>query len=353
MPAGIAEPRLPRVRPQALRTRAAVASALLLLASCASPPGGESSKALAGGPGDPAARAAPIEGRSLFGEALHRREPTGLDRQRLETLLAIAQEDWERERSEASAVWLGRRHAYLGRHGDAIAAFERGLIEHPESAALRRHLGHRLISLRRFERADRVLTEAALALPDAAEWERHGDPGAQGPRSTLQFATWYHLGLARYLRGDFQGARRAYLACLDEASYHDDKIAAAAYWLCLTLWRLDRLAEADEMLWALPEPLDVVDNGTYAELLRLFRGEAREAAFLGEAAAMQGSTTRDYGVACWLRVQGREDEANALLTRILEDPNWSKFGLIAAEADLARIGAAETPPPSEASESVP
>src|SRR5262245_4230558 len=50
-------------------------------------------------------------------------------------------------------VWLGRRTAYLGRYREAIDLYTQGLAQHPDSAELLRHRGHRYITLRRFDRA--------------------------------------------------------------------------------------------------------------------------------------------------------------------------------------------------------
>ena len=43
-----------------------------------------------------------------------------------------------------------------------------------------------------------------------------------------------------------------------------------------------------------------------------------------------------YGVSAWHAIHGRRVEAGALWQRLVEGPDWAPFGVIAAEADLAR-----------------
>ena len=55
---------------------------------------------------------------------------------------------------------------------------------------------------------------------------------------------FYHLGLARYLQADFEGALEAYRQCMEYSTANDDMFCATSYWLYLTLLRLDRADEA-------------------------------------------------------------------------------------------------------------
>jgi tetratricopeptide (TPR) repeat protein len=95
---------------------------------------------------------------------------------------------------------------------DAIEAYTRGIARHPAEARLYRHRGHRYITTRKFDEAIADLKRAATLVagkPD--EIEPDGAPNKAGiPRSTLQSNSWYHLGLAQDLRGDFQAALASY-----------------------------------------------------------------------------------------------------------------------------------------------
>lgn len=251
-------------------------------------------------------------------------------------------------------IWVGRRLAYLGRYREAIEVYTEGLEEHPGSdriqARFLRHRGHRWLTLREPERAESDLERAAELIegqPD--EVEPDGLPNARGiPTSTLRTNVYYHLGLARYLQGvlgeeeSFEGALEAYRECL-EASKNPDMRVASSHWLYMTLRRMGRHDgekeddEAEAVLEPIYAGLDVIENRAYHRLLLMYRGEVSPEALLAEAGE-EGSldfATVAYGIANWHLVNGRTDEAEALLRRIVEAGNWPSFGHMAAEAELA------------------
>ena len=240
-----------------------------------------------------------------------------------------------------SLIWLGRRLGYLGRYREAVAIFTRGIREHPEDARFLRHRGHRFLTLRRLDLAEADLERAAAlerGRPDRVEPD--GLPNERGiPTSTLQSNIWYHLGLARYLQGDFEGALAAYRECR-EVSGNPDMLVATSYWLHTTLRRLGRDGEAAEVLEPIHPGLDVIENGAYLDLLLLFRGERTPEELLEEAGepGSLGFATVAYGVGVWHLVHGREAEATAMFERIVEGGQWPAFGHLAAEAELVRPG---------------
>lgn len=238
-----------------------------------------------------------------------------------------------------AAIWVGRRLGYLGRYREAVAVFTRGIERHPDDARFLRHRGHRFLTLRRLELAEADLERAAELLrgrPD--EIEPDGLPNARGiPTSTLQSNVWYHLGLARYLQGDFEGALDAYRECL-VVSNNPDMLVATSHWLYTTLRRLGREEEAARVLEPIHAGLDVIENRAYHRLLLLYRGEATADELLaeaGEAGSLDFATVA-YGVAAWHLYHGREAEATALFEQIVAAGQWPAFGHLAAEAELAR-----------------
>jgi tetratricopeptide (TPR) repeat protein len=283
------------------------------------------------------------ETRSLAGEPLHRPELAPERRAELERDLADARAALEADPTDEDAlVWVGRRLAYLGRYRDAVEHSTAALAIHPDSAELLRHRGHRWLTLRELERAESDLERAAeLCAGRPDELEPDGAPNAAGvPRSTLQTNVWYHLALARYVRGDFEGALPAWSRCA-ELSTNDDMLCAATYWLVLTLLRLDRAGEARLALEPIREDMEILENHAYHALLLLFRGERTPEQVLGGRAddeSLPGLelATRGYGVARWLAAQDREDEAHRLLERVVAETAWPAFGHLAAEAGLAR-----------------
>ena len=121
---------------------------LLALAACASsPPGATAPSSLTG---------APLEAQQI---------PEGRERW-LQLELDAAMAAWEFDPSEMHAVWVGRRLAYLGLYSESISWFRGALATFPDSYRLRRHLGHRLLTIRQLDDAVTVLTVAkALDAP--------------------------------------------------------------------------------------------------------------------------------------------------------------------------------------------
>ena len=124
-------------------------------------------------------------------------------------------------------VWLGRRTAYLGGYREAVAIYTRALERHPGEPRLLRHRGHRYLTLRRLDLAAADLERAAaLVRGKSDEVEPDGLPNAHSvPTSTLQSNVWYHLGLARYLQGDFPAALAAYRECERASANADMRVA--------------------------------------------------------------------------------------------------------------------------------
>ncbi len=284
------------------------------------------------------------EATSLLGRPLYSPALAPAVRAEREAQLAAARAQIEAHPGEAAPVdaliWLGRRTAYLGRYREAIAIYTRALALHPDEPRLLRHRGHRHLTLRRFDLARADLERAAALLrgrPD--EVEPDGLPNARGiPTSTLQSNVWYHLGLARYLQGDFEGALAAYREC-ERVSKNPDMLAATVYWLHLTLLRLGRETEAAAVLVPVGADWQLIENHSYHRLLLFFKGERGAEALLAGAGAEESGldlATVAYGIGAWHLAHGRRQAAQALFQKVLAGEQWPAFGYIAAEAELAR-----------------
>jgi tetratricopeptide (TPR) repeat protein len=267
----------------------------------------------------------------------------------MEARLAEARAEFEKNPKEPEAfIWLGRRTAYLGRFGEAIGIYTRGLRRHPHSAKLYRHRGHRYITLRCFDLAIRDLERAAKLIagrPD--EVEPDGLPNARNtPTSTLNSNVWYHLGLAYYLKGDFKNALRCYRQCL-RFSKNPDMLTATTHWLYMTLRRLERMEEARVYLRPINAGMDIIENRDYHRLLLMYRGEAAPDALLKEASGQEGSAlssaTIGYGVGNWYLYNKQPERALRTFLRMMEGAQQTSFGYIAAEAELERAGLKDYP----------
>lgn len=238
-------------------------------------------------------------------------------------------------------VWMGRRTAYLGRYREAIDIYSRAMLLHADDARLYRHRGHRYVTVRELDNAIADFQRAAeLTENRVDEVEPDGLPNALGiPTSTLQFNIWYHLGLAHYVKGDLNDALHAYRSCMN-VSVHPDSVVATSYWLYMTLRRLGLDADAAEVLRGIDADMEIIESAGYLNLLLLFKGELTLAEVVGPGGgeATLQSTTTAYGLGVWHMLNGREEEARETFERIMagRDSQWSAFGFIAAEAELAR-----------------
>ena len=272
---------------------------------------------------------------------------SGETRKAYEALLANERGDYEKNPDDANrAVWLGRRTAYLGEYKKAVEIYTDGIRRNPTSPELYRHRGHRFITLRCFDDAITDFKQAARLIkgkPD--EIEPDGLPNAKNiPTSTLQSNIWYHLGLAYYLKGDFKSALRAYREC-EKVSKNNDMRVATAYWHYMTLRRLGRAKEAVRVLDPFRGEIEVIENTDYLKLIKLNRGEVKPeqllASIIGETNTL-GSASLGYGIGNYFLYNGDNAKAQSVFQKIVGGNQWSSFGYIAAEAELARMGMKRT-----------
>jgi tetratricopeptide (TPR) repeat protein len=322
----------------AMRTGAATTMLLLLGAlagvGCDRPSDPES-------PATPVANGGPVEATSLLDRPLYAPLLTDAFRAEQEALLDRARADIRARPDDPDPlIWAGRRNAYLGRYRAAILIYTKGVERYPEDARFLRHRGHRYITTRRLDAAVRDLERAADMIrgrPDRVEPD--GLPNERGiPTSTLNSNIWYHLGLARYLSGDFEGAREAYRECTQHAR-NADMLSATSHWRYMTLRRMGREDEARAVLEPIHDGMEIIENHDYHRLLLMYRGEREPEALLARAADDSGEVgfaSTAYGIGNWYLYHGDEDRAMEIFERVVETDAWAAFGTIAAEAELAR-----------------
>lgn len=282
-----------------------------------------------------------------FDGTLHYTLPlSDASRAKLQAAIAAARTELvARPGNEAALVWYGRRLAYAGMYQQAVINYTRGIQIHPDSSRLRRHRGHRFITLRLLHPAIEDLTRADELSRDVAnEVEPDGMPNPAGiPLSTTRGNILYHLALAQYLSGASEQAADTWQRAL-EIARNDDTRVACLYWLVLSEGRLGDHGRVLRLLESVTAGMTIIENDQYHQLLLYFKGELDEQAVRrgaiepgGTLSPATNSATILYGLGAWAAIKGDMKTATARFREAVSTPQWAAFGYIAAEADLARI----------------
>lgn len=265
-------------------------------------------------------------------------------RARLDSNLRVAISELQKDPDNPDKlIWVGRRLAYLWKYREAIDVFSEGIKKFPGDARFYRHRGHRYITIREFDKAIADLQQAAHLIngkPD--EVEPDGQPNNYNiPTSTLQSNIWYHLGLAHYLKGDFEKASEAYAECM-KVSSNPDMLCATSDWLYMTYRRRGHVRQAQKILEPITKDMNILENSAYHKRLLMYKGELPIDSLLNTKDATElDIATQGYGVGNWYFYNGQKEKALLVFRKVIEGTYWAAFGYIAAEADVRRMSQAK------------
>jgi len=210
---------------------------------------------------------------------------------------------------------LGLAQAGRQQYREAIATFTRGIALAPDDAILYRWRGHRYLSVRELDRA-RADLEHGLQL----------DANCYG--------CLYHLGIVKYVTGDFAGAAEVFARALPLAPNPGER-AGSIDWSWMSLSRAGRPAEARAMVTQHADSLP--EGNAYTRRLALYRGEIGPEQILTPADTdAVGVATLSYGIGNWYLVRGDTASAREWFARSVQSGGWPAFGFIASEAELRR-----------------
>jgi Flp pilus assembly protein TadD len=219
-------------------------------------------------------------------------------------------------RSVPKLIALGIAQSGARQMQEAVRTFTRALAIEPNNPILYRWRGHRNLSVRNFD-------------PAMADFTR-----GYGMDSTV-YGILYHLGVLRFVRGDFNAAADAFRRAQPLAP-DAGELAGSTDWLWMSLMRAGRTSEAAAMLARRPDSL--ATTVAYARRLKLYRGE------IGPDQVLTASDTGDvdvatlaYGLGNWYLVRGDTARARSAFERSVASGGWPAFGFIAAEAEVARM----------------
>ena len=215
-------------------------------------------------------------------------------------------------------IALGVAQSGVRQFREAIETFTRGLAIAPNNVMLYRWRGHRYLSVREFDKAEADLTRG-FAL------------------DSTNYGVLYHLGIIRFVRGDFAGAADMFRRAQPRAP-EGGELAGSTDWLWMSLSRAGRHAEAKAMLDRRPDSVKV--SNAYARRLQLYRGEITadpdDIITPADTADVQVATL-SYGVGNYLLVKGDTARAKLWFQRSIRSGGWPGFGFIVSEAELRRL----------------
>ena len=156
-------------------------------------------------------------------------------------------------------VTMGDLYHRAGRFEEAVASFERSLIETPRSAAAQGRIASVRISQHRFAEAESVLRELLASEPDSA-------------------ALLYNLGLAQFYQDKWQAARQSFDRALSLGLKTRDNLA----YLTRSLHHLGRTREAIESCNRWLEQAQDDPSKAYLALLEMDEGNMARAQELAQ-----------------------------------------------------------------------
>ena len=241
--------------------------------------------------------------------------------------------------NDENIIWYGRRLAYLGNYKEAINIYTKGISLHPDNARFYRHRAHRYITLRCYDNAIADLKKAIDLIKDQIdEIEPDGIPNEKNfPTSTLHTNIYYHLGLAYYLKGDNRQALLAWEKCLD-ISDNDDMKVATINWLNIVLRKMGRPKDAEQHLKEVTGDMKIIENHDYFDILLMYKsGDNSKLVEKTKNKETLSNATLGFALGTYYQLRGEKDKAKELFEKVVAGNQWSSFGYIAAEAELARM----------------
>ena len=252
-------------------------------------------------------------------QSVQYRSPAGVDYKSQPDTGAIARAERAlaaEPRNVERIIQLGVAQSGVRQFREAIQTFTRGIAIAPNDPMLYRWRGHRYLSVRDFDHAMADLTHGFRL-------------------DSTNYGVLYHLGIVRFVRGDFSGAADAFKRAQPHAP-DAGELAGATDWLWMSLSRAGRKAEATAMLARHPDSLPT--KVAYAQRLQLYRGQIGPDAVITPADTGDVAVaTLSYGIGNWYLVRGDTARARTWFERSIRSGGWPGFGFIMSEVELRRL----------------
>lgn len=282
-----------------------------------------------------------FQGMGLLGDSLITKIDSVAQKEQMKKL-SEAELEYGENPTMQNLIWIGRREGYLGRYDLAIRSFSKAINEFPEEYEPLRHRGHRYISIREFDNAIEDFLKAVELMKDTdLKIEQDGMPNKLNiPLSNVQFNVWYHLGLAYYLKNDWEKALEAYKNCL-AVSDNDDLIVATLDWYYMTLVKMGNKEEALKIIGVVHPDMTIIENDAYFKRILMYQGKISPESLLkvdsGQSDESLQYVTQGYGLGNFYLAKGDTSMAKTVFENVLRSGNWSAFGYIASEMELSKL----------------
>ena len=283
------------------------------------------------------------EATSLLGVPLYTLQLAPDAKKAADEKIRLAREALAKAPASADAIlWLGRQLAVAGQVREAVDVFTSGIAKFPNDARFYRHRGHRYVTLRQFDKAIADLTKASQLVagkPDeqepttadakvmSSETLDYGDllpprPGVL-PEGRLRARAARLPAVPR--GGEGADGQRRPDRRLERLALHDAP-ARGPHRRSREGARGDRPGDEGQGRPELLRPPDDVQGRAHAAG---DHGRRRRT----PCPRRRSPTASRTGIST---TAGRP-RRRAIFQRIVKEPNWMPFGVIAAEAELARM----------------
>ena len=285
---------------------------------------------------------------SLLGDTLWNLSIDPVDGQRRIELLFRARDEVRARPSETLLkVELGRRTEGVGRFREAVGIYTEVIANGNMDPRWPRYRGETLIRIRELDAAISDLALAArrsMSQGSVADYAEAPD-GSTAWVTSLKFSTYFFLGVAHYLKGEFATAR----SVLHEAAEHAltaDDVVRVSLWLFFVAVREQKVDEAGFILGLITPDLPTISARPEHRLLLAYQGGAAADSLpvdMTRPPRDAAEATYGYGIGFGHLMLGRRDLARSLFEQVIRAKDWSTLSYLAAESELTRLRAAEKP----------
>lgn len=211
-------------------------------------------------------------------------------------------------------IELGRAYRRQQMHREAIDCYSQGISRDPFHWLLYRHRGHEYLNVSKYPESVADFTMAVRLAPD--NWD-----------------SWYHMGAALFMLGEFEKAERAYARCYELPCTLESRIAVTD-WYCMTLMRQGKNTQVQALLEPFTDGMEIKRNFEYYQRLLMYKGLRTPEQLLENMGKEDlAIITTGFGVANYYYCNGEHEKGDQVVELILKEGEaryWSAFGYQAA-----------------------